>query len=199
MHDNEDWLLKAEQLPIQRLEQEIGKRMREAESGEPASVMQAILTSSGRETFERARQLACRKHDRLLSEGQAVEVLSDHYLDSFDPERKRPRVRRMLDTSGRPGRHVAAEVKRAVVGRQGDRCAVPDCDHEIFLNNAHIRAHRRGGSREARNLLSLCREHHALYDLGFLKVSGTPEKPVFKVPEYEVSEAGVGRRPGHTP
>ena len=139
-----------------------------------------------------------RKHDRLLSEGQTVEVLSDHYLESYDSERKKPRKRRMPDTAGSSGRHVPAQVQRAVVARQGDRCAVPGCDHEIFLNKAHIRAHCRGGSREARNLLYFCREHHVLYDLGFLKVGSTPGNPVFEVPEYEVTGAGAGRFPGKT-
>lgn len=87
----------------------------------------------------------------------------------------------MPDTSGRRGhRHVPADVGRTLIGRQGDRCAVPACDHDIWMHKAHIRPHREGGSREAGNLLYLCREHHLLFDHGLLQVSGTPDRPVFR-------------------
>lgn len=181
--DGDDWLAWAQEWSAVRLDLEIRKRLREVQSGEPVSVMSAVLTASGRERFERARQLACRKESRVLSEGETVEVLSDHYLDSFDPDRKKARRRRMDSTVGQPGRRVPAEVVRKVVARQGDRCAVPGCDHKIWMNKAHVVAHRHGGSREEGNLVYLCREHHVLLDLGKLELGGTPERPTFSTPE----------------
>jgi hypothetical protein len=188
VRDGDDWIAWARQWPARELDRQIRKRIREVETEEPSSVMTVVLTSSGRENFERARKLACRKENKLLSEGETVEVLSDHYLESFDPRRKAPRARRMADTVGRSGRHVPADVKREVVARQGDRCAVPGCDHEIFVNLAHIQPHRRGGSREAWNLHHLCREHNALYDAGRLKITGTADKPVFHMGGGEALE-----------
>ena len=188
VRDGDDWVRWAQQWPAIELERQIRKRIREVETGEPASLMTVVLTSTGRENFERARKLACRKENKLLSEGETVEVLSDHYLDSFDPARKTPRARRMALTVGRSGRHVPAEVKRAVVARQGDRCAVPGCDHEIFMNLAHIVPHHCGGSREAWNFHHLCREHNALYDAGQLKIGGTPDRPTFHRPDGRALE-----------
>ena len=188
VRDGEDWLVWAEQWPLRQLERQIRKRLREVETGEPVTTLTAFLTCSGREMFERARQLACRKENKLLSEGETVEVLSDHYLDSFDPERKTPRARRMANTMGRSGRHVPAEVSRTVVARQGDRCAVPGCDHDIWMNKAHIDAHSRSGSREAENFHYLCRQHHVFYDRGQLKITGTPDRPLFHTPDGRVLE-----------
>ncbi|MCZ6787679.1 MAG: hypothetical protein O7E54_11015 [Planctomycetota bacterium] len=188
VRDGDDWVAWAEHWPARELDRQIRKRIREVETEEPSSLMTVVLTSSGRENFERARKLACRKENKLLSEGETVEVLSDHYLDSFDPERKTPRARRMADTVGRSGRHVPAEVKREVVARQGDRCAVPGCDHEIFMNLAHNVSHRLGGNREAWNLYHICREHNTLHDEGLLKISGTPVKPVFHMPDGRILE-----------
>ena len=46
----EDWLKCAEQWPVKKLEREIRKKEREAETGEPVSVLFAILTATGRGT-----------------------------------------------------------------------------------------------------------------------------------------------------
>lgn len=181
--EGDDWAAWAEQWSAWRLDREITKRAREVESGEPVSMLSAALTASGRERFERARQLASRREKRRLSEGETVEVLSDHYLDSFDPTRREPRPRRMPSTEGRTGRHVPVDVARKIVARQGDRCAVPGCDHNIWMNKAHVVAHRDGGSREEENLVYLCREHHVLLDMGLLVMAGTAERPVFTTPE----------------
>jgi hypothetical protein len=181
--DGEDWIDYAEKWTARKLERELKKRMRESETGGPVSVMTAILTSEGREKFERARQIACRKEQRVLEEGEAVEVITDHYLDSFDPDRKKPRKRRMPDTTGRPGRNVAAEVKREVVAREGDECPNPECDHRIFMNLCHDDPHRNGGNREADNLDWLCRSCHLLVDRGLLIVKRTPDGLEFRRPD----------------
>jgi hypothetical protein len=85
----------------------------------------------------------------------------------------------MPDTTGRPGRHVPAEVKRTVRARQGGRCAVPFCDNSVYLEHAHLKAHRLGGSREADNLPGLCRKHHDQLDKGYIRFSGTVDQPKF--------------------
>jgi hypothetical protein len=194
--DEEDWLKCAEQWSSKKLQREIRKREREAETGEPVSVLTAILTATGRELFERARTIASRKAEKHLSEGEAVEVMTTHYLDSFDADRVRPGKRRAPDTTGRPGRTVPEEVKRAVRARpHGDRCAVPGCDNEIWLDYAHKRPHWDGGSREASNFHRLCRIHHRLYDEGKLQITGPAESPVFHFADGRVLK-GFGATPG---
>ena len=183
----DDWLAWAEKSSARDLDRAVRKRVREAESGEKVSTFTALLTASAWEKFARAWTLVCRKAKARLSRGQTVEALTDHYLKSFDPDLKTPRKRRTPDTAGHPGRHVPEEVKRAVRGRpHGDRCAVPGCDHHIFLNYCHIRPHRFGGGREPEDLQYLCWPHHLLYDEGLLKITGTPERPIFHLPGGQV-------------
>ncbi|MHC4973969.1 MAG: HNH endonuclease signature motif containing protein [Planctomycetota bacterium] len=193
----EDWLKCAAQWPADKLEREIRKKELEAATDEPVSVLFALLTATGRARFERARVIASRKRKKRLSEGETVEVMTDHYLESFDPDWKRPRKRRTPDTTGRPGRHVPEEVKRAVRARpHGDRCAVPGCENKVFLNFAHKRPHWDGGSREEWNLHYLCPMHNRLYDEGKLQITGPPDRPVFHFADGRVVEGFEPPTPG---
>jgi hypothetical protein len=180
---DDDWLSWAETWSARDIEREVRRREREAESGEKVMTFSALLTASAWEKFDRAWVLACRKAKEQLSRGRAVEALTDHYLKCFDPDLKTPGKRRTPDTEDHPGRYVPEEVKRAVRGRpHGDRCAVPGCDHRLFLNYAHIRPHRYGGGREAEHLHYLCVPHHILYDAGILGITGPPDRPTFRLP-----------------
>lgn len=174
------WLEWAERWPVRELERLVAQREVEVRSGQPASGMYVVLSASGRLKFERARLVASRKQGRPLAEGETIEVLSDHYLESFDPERRKARRRRMASTEGRPGRHVPAAVARRLRARHGDRCAVPGCGNRIWLEKAHLKPHREGGSREAHNLICLCPRHHRALDAGLMRFEGTAERPVFR-------------------
>jgi hypothetical protein len=171
--EGDDWLGLAETLSLGDLKKKVRERVVEVDEEEPTSSMTVVMTSSGREKFERARGIACRKHGKVLDEGKTVEVLSDHYLDSFDEERKVPRKRRMPDTSDHPGRTVPAEVRREVLDRAREngwvRCAYPGCQEWIFLELTHGKAHAEGGSREADNIDPLCGFHHDEKDSGLIK------------------------------
>jgi hypothetical protein len=85
----------------------------------------------------------------------------------------------MPDTSQWPGRHHPAQVKREVLRRHGDICAVPYCGHAVWLDYAHVVPHAFGGSRERRNTGRLCRRHHRMFDEGRLRLFGTPDAPRF--------------------
>jgi len=220
--DGEDWIAWAESWSARKLHREIRKRMKQSERGEPVSVLEAVMTASGREHFERSRTIASKKEGKPLTEGEAVEVLADHYLDSFDPLRQTPGTRRKGSTEFHEavnghggkggaggaegaggagsevfdGRYVPAEVQRWVKGRQGGCCPVPGCDNGIWMEMAHLIAHRDGGCREIWNLIYLCLFHHDLYDRGLLKIEGTAENPVFRDADGNVlGETGreVGR------
>ena len=177
--DGDEWLAWAEEGSTRELETRIRERAVEIESGEPASTLTATLTASAHLKFERAQQVASRKKQPPLTEGQTIEVLADHYLDSFDPLRNQPRSRLMPGTEGQPGRHVPAEVARQVHARNRGKCSVPGCDRHFFVQRAHLRAHRFGGSREADNLVELCWIHHMMLDYHRLRIEGTAEKPLF--------------------
>lgn len=177
--DGDDWLAWAEEGSTRELETRIRERAVEVESGEPASTLTATLTASAHLKFEQAQQVASRKEKRPLTEGQTIEVLADHYLDSFDPLRKEPRARRMPSTEGQPGRHVPADVARQVRARHRGKCSVPGCDRHVFVQRAHLKAHRFGGSREADNLVELCWMHHMMLDFSRVVIKGDAEKPLY--------------------
>jgi len=177
----DDWVGWATTSSVKELNKLLRRRMEEARMEQSPVTMTLFVTPKGREDFDRARTIASRKKRRLLTDGETLETVVDHYLDSFDPERKNARARRAGDTRdpASRGRYVPAAVRRAVGGRRGDRCAVPGCLNEIFLDYAHLRGHATGGDREAENLLRLCRIHHVQLDRGVLTFRGTAEAPVF--------------------
>ncbi len=181
----EDWLTKAESLTLKHLQMEVNARMKEVYEGGPTSVLTTVMTADGRSKFERAREVACEKEQKILDEGQTIEVLSDFYLDAFDEDRKTPRARRAPDTTGRNGRHVPAEVRRAIRERATQHgkvfCEVEGCESCMFLQLAHVEAHRFGGSRELDNLILLCPTHHAMFDGGWLGIERNGRGFRFKV------------------
>jgi hypothetical protein len=195
----DDWIAWARKWSAQELHEKVRERLREEESGESVSTHSFTLTASGLETFERAWQLACRKKDKALTHGEAVEVLADDYLDRYDIERKTPRKRRMAKTPGHPGRKVAAEEVRKLLERKGDRCNVPFCDLCIWLEKAHDVPHREGGGREAKDLHNVCWEHHGLFDTGWMRIEGTPENPTFRTADGDILGARGWNRKSRAP
>ena len=62
-----------------------------------------------------------------------------------------------------------------------------------FSNFSHRRPHSKGGSREARNLLLLCGEHHFQQEIGIVTPVGPTSNPLWFLPDgWIVSK----RRPG---
>jgi hypothetical protein len=78
------------------------------------------------------------------------------------------------------------------MARNGDRCAVPFCTNEVFLENAHRVAHCDGGCREAHNIDRICPPHHDLWHLGRLRIEGTTESPVFLTVDGKPLDARTG-------
>jgi hypothetical protein len=76
--------------------------------------------------------------------------------------------------------------------RNGDRCAVPFCKNEIFLEKSHRKAHREGGSRERTNIDNICLPHHRMYGRGELLIEGTTENPVFLTADRRPLDARTG-------
>jgi hypothetical protein len=150
--------------------------------GRPVVERTFYLSARGADLFEEGRKVASRKAGRVLTEGEAVEEIADHYLECHDPRRVKPGKRRMPDTAtveDRRLRKPAAEVLRALLERNDDRCAVPFCRNGVFLENSHRTAHAEGGAREARDLDRLCRPHHDLYERDLLRIEGPADAPRF--------------------
>jgi hypothetical protein len=62
--------------------------------------------------------------------------------------------------------------RNAIHKRDGWRCAVPWCSARKNLEVHHIVFRSRGGGDEPENLISICRQHHALVHRGICSISG---------------------------
>jgi hypothetical protein len=179
----EDLLTFVESKCAKDLITEVKRRREEARLGEPPVSLLLQVSAKGRDDFRRCQTLVSRSLDRMASEGETLERISDEYLQRHDPERKA----RRLDDSDKaeaslkvggsshplPGavdsprsRHIPAVDTRELLRAAGDRCWVDGCPNEAFLQMAHRRAFRSNGSNRAGNLLRLCRTHHAQLDSG---------------------------------
>jgi hypothetical protein len=70
----------------------------------------------------------------------------------------------------RAHRTVSEVTRRAVAARDGRRCRVPGCRRRCWLDAHHITWYSRGGRHQIKNLIFLCRWHHAQHHDGKLLV-----------------------------
>jgi hypothetical protein len=73
----------------------------------------------------------------------------------------------------RASQTIPPRIRRAVLRRHHDRCAVPGCAHGAFVHVHHIELRSEGGTHDAERLLPLCSAHHRAVHDGRLAVSGT--------------------------
>lgn len=178
--EGDDWVGLARTKATKSLRLLVKKRIEETRIGEGLAVtITVFVADQTREDFHRAQVIASRKAGEFQTESQTFKTLTDHFLDDFDEQRVTPGKRRLPHTAMVNGRHVPEEVKREVFARQGERCAVPFCEFDIYLNFAHLVPHGAGGHREADNQVLLCWWHHYYFDHGFLRMAGTAAKPTF--------------------
>jgi hypothetical protein len=172
--DEPEWFARAARLPIRTLRREVNKRIEEVAQETPHLVPITLhVTEQARDGFSRARVIASREAARPLSEGQTFALLVNHFLDFEDELRRGEKPRQVADTANLPGdRYVPAAVRHEVLRRSGDRCEVPECTFDTFLELAHVEPHADGGSREADNLVRLCHTHHVLLDADALVITG---------------------------
>jgi hypothetical protein len=167
------WLAWAEHEPIKDLRRRLRERL-EVKAQRELAVQELTVFVPARvvDDFQRARVVASRKERKALSDGQTFDRCVTFYLDENDPLRQAPGTRRVGPTADRPrDRYVPAEVKRALARRSKDRCEVPGCTNEIFVDRAHLRPHRLGSGREVDDLFDGCRRHHVMYDAGLLRIT----------------------------
>lgn len=176
----DDWIEWARTRPTRALARELRRREEKARNGgRPVVPIWTFVSLQARDDFARCRVIASRKASRTLSSGETLGVVFDHYLDTFDEERVTPGERRCPPTALVNGRYVPRAVRREVYERQGQQCAVPLCEHTMFLEKAHLVPHASGGDREADNLVLLCSLHHFFFDQGYIRLVGTAAKPRF--------------------
>lgn len=170
--DARAWLDRAKTVPLVQLRREVRVEIEEAAQQDRVVSISFAVKESVRDAFRRAKTVASRKADTVLTHGQTLAAITMDYLERHDPLRKKRRARRVGPTRERPGdRYVPAAVEADVLERSDDRCEFPGCGNLVFMELAHIDGHRNDGDREVSNLLRLCSTHHTLMDaneIGFL-------------------------------
>jgi hypothetical protein len=73
----------------------------------------------------------------------------------------------------RASQTIPPRVRRVVLRRHHDRCAVPGCAHGAFVHVHHIELRSEGGRHDPERLVPLCSAHHRAVHDGRLVVSGT--------------------------
>ena len=194
---DDDWRGWARSDSLRTLRRRVRERREQVRIGnEPACAVTVFVRSDARDDFARAREIASSRAGRTLTHGETFETVVDHFLDSFDFARVMPGTRRAADTRSYRSRYVPMAVRREIFARQGFRCAVPFCDHSMFLEKSHLVAHASGGHREADNLILLCSVHHTFFDCGLIRMEGTACKPVFRDREgWDLADRGPDYAP----
>ncbi len=194
VREDDDWQTWARFLPLRTLRSKVRRRIEEAcQNTRELVPFHTELTRAAFEDYERARILASRMAKKALSRGQTIGAVLSDFNRRHDPQARTPGRRRAGDTS-RPGcRTVPAEVLRACIARYGDRCWVPGCTNEIFLENMHRVPKSQGGNQEAPNIDRGCRGHHVIYDAGRMWIIGANEH---MLPIFETNE-GIILHPDH--
>jgi hypothetical protein len=151
------------------------RRLREeVRVGGGATSRTLYLSAQGVEDLERARTLLARRMSRAVSDSEATEHTLRDWVSRNDDLETRGRERRTAamperGDGTRNTRYVPAEVRRALMGLHGDRCAIQGCPHQIWLQNAHKTPHALGGGNELRDQIRLCIVHHTMWDHGELR------------------------------
>lgn len=180
LRPGDDWIGWARTESTKVLRERVQQRKEEARLGdERARPLTVYVGQAARDDFAKARAIASRRAGHLLSPGQTFALVNRHYVATHDDDRVMPPRRRAPPTASAKGRYVPRAVRHEVHARQRGRCAVPLCGNSIFVEMAHLVAHRFGGGREADNLLLLCSAHHKDFDSGWLTVEGTAAHPRF--------------------
>ena len=178
------WIEVAERTSSRELRKLVRRERTRQRTGEDVVDMTFHATETTREHFERARVLASRKAGRRLTNDDTFRVVVEHYVDTHDPLAVDDGTRRVGPTSGLPGaRYVPVAVRRAIRRRAQDRCEMPECDEDTFLEFAHRIAHRDqarcGGGREEGDLFLLCGTHHTMLDGDALRAIGPTDDPAW--------------------
>ena len=154
-----------------QLRRTVHRRREEVRTDAPTVARTVYLSSRGVEDLERTQTLVSRKEDRLVSVTEAVEHALRSYVEQHDLLEKKARARRsapmrLRDDGRRNSRYVPAEVRRELMARHNDVCAIEFCEHRIWLENAHHVAHAAGGGNEVADQDRLCSPHHRMKDHG---------------------------------
>ena len=168
-----DWIEKAATLPQRELERivaEANPRAHVVERIRPVALdrseMKVAISTALETKLGRVRDVIATKRRRPVSLEEALEAMTETYLDREDPVRRAARARA---SSGNAKtivtRRVPASETHTVNRRDQGRCAfrLPDgspCGSARWTELHHLEPWGQGGKHSADNLLTLCAAHH---------------------------------------
>ena len=85
---------------------------------------------------------------------------------------------------GRRSRKIPGWLRRLVVHRDGGCCQFPGCGNRRWLQVHHIISWAQGGATDLGNLILVCGFHHRFVHEHGWKVTGPPERRVFRRPDW---------------
>jgi hypothetical protein len=100
----------------------------------------------------------------------------DVVVDAFALEVAKCDAEIIDPASNRAAQNPAPALRREVVLRHHERCAVPGCTNAIHLDIHHVDPRAEGGTHDPRRLLALCSAHHDAVHRGVLVVRGDDER-----------------------
>ncbi len=189
VREGDEWEVWAREWRLRDLRRFVRKRIEEVRQRKKDLVhFSAFLSRDALSDYKRARVLASRKAKEVLTRGQALAFVFRDFNRRHDPEEREAGKRRVGDTSDPSCRTVPAETLRACLEHYGDRCWVPGCTNEIFLQSMHLKPNREGGSQEPQNIGRGCTVHHTLHDAGEIWIIGYNEQ---KLPIFEMMNGSI--------
>jgi len=187
-----DWADLARKLSISALVDATRRRVAEIEQQtKTLSSRTYYLDDATRDKVDRAQVIASRRMKKTQTPEETLGHMADHYLDAFDPHRSAEGTgtRRVPEGgSSETSRYVPREVVRHLRDLYGDRCCVPGCTHDVFLQHAHKDPKRDGGDQEIDDQFPFCTMHHTEYDAGILQFVGLTDegRAIFQTPSGKI-------------
>jgi len=168
-----DWIEKAATLPQRELERKVAEanpRAHVVERIRPVALdrseMKVAISTALETKLGRVRDVLSTKRRRPVSLEEALEAMTETYLDREDPVRRAARAR-ASSGNAKPAitRRIPARDVHAVNLRDEGRCAhlLPDgtrCGSARWTELHHLEPWGQGGKHSPDNLLTLCAGHH---------------------------------------
>ena len=172
--ERDAWVRAAATMTPRQFARHVAKRLEESAQRERTVYLGLEVGEGARDDFRSARKLASRQAGRMLTEGETFSLVMRRYVRAHDERLVGAKERRVGPTAELPWvRYVPAAVRRAIRVRAGDRCEVPGCSNDVFLELMHVgTSHAERGAREERDLALGCSTHHVLLDAGRLRFLG---------------------------
>lgn len=161
--ENEDFWAKKVEILSQNAVATLVRDMKQA-----GMELRAQPVSQEKHKFVKLPEGVADKLEKLAAKGLDIGQLLEEFLDKREAElaQAETKLQEKMELEIRDrSRHLPVEVKRLLLRRHGDKCAVEGCRKPAEQVH-HLRPWARGGGQEPDNLKPLCRGHHELAHAG---------------------------------